>query len=678
MAIASVTDLVEVLRSHRLLDPSQAAELPQLQARFPQARALAHELVKRGWLTPYQANQILNGRVQELLLGPYLLLEKLGVGGMGQVFKTRHRLMNRVVALKVIRPAAALTAESVLRFQREIQAAAQLTHPNIVAAYDADLVGDLHFLVMEYVEGIDLHRLVQKQGRLPAGQACDFIRQAALGLQHAFERGLVHRDIKPSNLLLAAHGSVVKLLDLGLAKAEKTIPTGSDATELTQTGVVMGTPEYMAPEQALDPHGADVRADIYSLGCTCYFLLAGRPPFTGGTLAQQLIWHQQTPPPAITSLRPDLPPGLAAVLHKMLAKRPQDRYQTPAEVALALAPFSDAPVAVPASATAPLAIPATTVTPPRDSWTVRAESTVTYAPEGHPTGKPPARPVKLWWLLGAGAGALVLGLLLFFLLKGGGDTDSSGPGSSRGQKPAAEVTNSIGMTFVLIQPGTFTMGSPEADANHERQELPAHEVVIGKPFYLGTCQVTQAQFRQVMSRNPSTFTSVEEGADRCPVETVSWDEAVEFCRTLSALDAEKKAGRVYRLPTEAEWEYACRAGTTTSFSFGNDWSRLGKYGWYKDNTGNHPHPVGRLVPNPWGLYDMHGNVMEWCLDGYDPDFYRRSPKNDPRGPDVERKVLRGGSWLMDARSCRSAHRDWFEHFQRSYQVGFRVLLEVPQ
>lgn len=342
----SAEALVEVLRQCQVLPPAQLAELgPPLTARFTDARALAKELLQRGWLTPYQVNQLLQGKGAELMLGPYALLERLGEGGTGQVFKARHVKMERIVALKLIRKELLQDPEVRARFQREIQVVSQLSHPNIVHAFDAGPVGASYFLTMEYVEGTDLDKLVRRSGPLPIAQAIDYARQAALGLQHVHEKGLVHRDVKPSNLLLVGQASVVKLSDLSLARFQQVEDaeaaaalTAAVATQVvTPAGaMMMGTPDYLAPEQALDFHAADIRADIYSLGCTLFFLLAGRAPFAGGTLAQKLLRHQNATPPDVQQLRADIPTGLAKVVQKMLAKQPADRYQTPAEVAAAL------------------------------------------------------------------------------------------------------------------------------------------------------------------------------------------------------------------------------------------------------------------------------------------------------------------------------------------------------
>ena len=287
------------------------------------------------------------GLPADLLNHPrYRVVAPLGSGGMGAVYRAEHRLMERQVALKVIRHDLTDRVELVERFRREVRAAARLSHPNIVHAYDAEQAGATHFLVMEFVEGTDLGRVVRQRGPLPVAEACDAIRQAALGLQHAHERGMVHRDIKPQNLMRTPGGQV-KILDFGLARFASEVGASGAATE---PGMVLGTADYMAPEQADDSRTADIRADIYSLGCSLYFLLAGHPPFPGGSIMTKLRAHSQQTPRPMAALRGDLPPGLARVLDRMMAKDPAHRYQTPAEVARALAPFADAAATGPAVA----------------------------------------------------------------------------------------------------------------------------------------------------------------------------------------------------------------------------------------------------------------------------------------------------------------------------------------
>lgn len=271
-------------------------------------------------------------------LGEYRLLEKLGEGGMGAVYKALHTELDRIVAVKLIRRSQLEEDWAVARFRREIKAVGQFDHPNIVRAYDARAIGDTHFLVMEYVDGLNLNELVERCGPLAIADACEAARQAALGLQCAHEHGLVHRDVKPSNLMLNRQGQV-KVLDLGLAR----LHTPALAGQTTATGLAMGTPDYMAPEQASDSHAVDIRADIYSLGCTLYKLLTGEEPFGGPqyrTLLAKMTAHRDERPPSVRQFRSEAPEGLLAVLERMLAKSPERRFATPAEVAEALSPFS--------------------------------------------------------------------------------------------------------------------------------------------------------------------------------------------------------------------------------------------------------------------------------------------------------------------------------------------------
>jgi serine/threonine protein kinase len=279
----------------------------------------------------------------------YRIVRELGRGGMGVVYQAVQTLMDRLVAIKVINPSILAYPDALPRFQAEVKAAAKLDHPNIVRAYDADQVGNLHLLIMEFVEGMDLADLVHRKGPLPIAIACNFLRQAALGLQHAFEKGMVHRDIKPSNLMLTARGQV-KILDFGLARLRD---QPGERAGLTAAGSFMGTPEYVAPEQATDARTADIRADLYSLGCTFHFLLTGHAPFEEDTLVKTVLAQIEAEPKPLHELRADVPCELSAVAARLLAKDPAQRYQKPVELAQALMPFikpatkPDAAAAVP-------------------------------------------------------------------------------------------------------------------------------------------------------------------------------------------------------------------------------------------------------------------------------------------------------------------------------------------
>jgi tRNA A-37 threonylcarbamoyl transferase component Bud32 len=337
--LSDCSALTESLSGHNLIeDASVNVTVRDLASKYENPKDLAEELVRRGWLTAFQKELILAGKADELVLGKYVLLDKIGEGGMGAVYKARHRVLKAVRAIKVIRPDRLSGPAAVDRFYREAEVVAKLHHPNIILAHDADKHGNVHYFVMEYAPGADLGQLLQRCGPLPAADACAYIRQAALGLEHARERGLIHRDIKPSNLLVTMDGHV-KLLDLGLARICAAEEETSSNAPLTQDGAVMGTPDYMAPEQAEDSRRVDIRADLYALGCTLYHVLTGRPPFPGGSVMEKLIKHRLEEPRPIEALRGDLPEGLGPIVRKMMAKNADQRFQTPAEVAAALEPF---------------------------------------------------------------------------------------------------------------------------------------------------------------------------------------------------------------------------------------------------------------------------------------------------------------------------------------------------
>ncbi len=336
-----------------------------VEKRSGDGEQLAREMVREKKLTMFQAEQLYAGKGSSLTLGNFVILDKLGQGGMGMVLKARHRRMGRIVAIKVMSPAAVKSADAVKRFHREVQTAAKLTHPNIVTAFDADEAKGTHFLVMEYVEGDDLSQLVKKYGPLSVEQAIECVIQAARGLTHAHAEGVIHRDIKPANLLLDKHGTV-KILDMGLARLESGLSdaAGVEGAGLTQSGTIMGTVDYMSPEQAEDTRHADARADIYSLGCSLHYLLTGQAVYGGETMMKKLLAHRDAPLPSLRSrVAPrhgsqtpadvELPnddrsgaarsesvsrsdtatlDALDAVFHKMIAKRTGDRYQSMSEV----------------------------------------------------------------------------------------------------------------------------------------------------------------------------------------------------------------------------------------------------------------------------------------------------------------------------------------------------------
>jgi formylglycine-generating enzyme required for sulfatase activity len=661
------------------------------------------------------------------MLGVYELLEKLGEGGMGAVWKARHTRLDKLVAVKVLPPRWTDSAAALSRFQREMRAVGKLEHAHIVRAMDAGDVNGTHYLVMEYVEGTDLGKLVKERGRCKVDSACEMVCQAALGLAHAHKAGLVHRDVKPSNLFLSKQGTV-KLLDLGLARLHDE-SAAADSEALTAQGQVLGTPDYMAPEQWGDTHAAGAPADLYALGCTLFYLLIGRAPYADArhsAPANKMHGHVMEAAPDLRALRPDVPEAVDALYRRLMAKEPKERFASADELALELKTviksLQKANAAEPESATAPV------VTPPV------AQATASSAPLRK------RRRVGVLLGLGGAAAALLAGVIVLIITnRDGSKTKIEVPADATvevkkdgktvakvapdekvkekekpREQPVAEVVNSIGMKLVRIPAGKFTMGSTkqeqdEAIADYEkrtgkklsddllywwRAEGPRHEVEISRPFYLGVTEVTQKQYKAVMGYNPSVFSANGEGrpgvtyttwkpgqlkdkvkglaTDDFPVENLSYEEAVELCRKLSELPAEKGAGRTYRLPTEAEWEYSSRGGASSPYPFGSTITdRHANFNYHLQRTC----AVGSYPANAFGLFGMQGNVREWCSDWYDPDYYARSPRRDPQGPEKgTQRVFRGGSWSIIRSFCRSASRDKIEPESRKDDLGFRVAL----
>jgi serine/threonine-protein kinase len=493
MALTSPQQFLAALRGTRIFSAAQLAELESEYTAFDQAiAAWVPQLIERGWLTAYQAEQVLSGFGDDLILGQYCILDRLGEGGMAQVYKAKHILMKRPVAMKIIAakpwsdPERGYTTsensgqfeeaitpggpgtvgdqsdpDAIDRFHHEVQIAARLDHPNIVRAYDAAEARGRFFLVMEFVDGVDLGARVVRDGPLPVAVACETIRQAAIGLQYAHEHGLIHRDIKPSNLLVTKTG-VVKILDLGLARLTGAIhhqlaspPNASDASGLA------GTPDYMAPETAQDHRCADIRSDLYSLGCTFYYLLTGQAPFPGGGWPEKLLRHQLDSAPSAVVLRPDVPEEIAALLQRLMDKDPARRPQTPAELATELEAWLAAhgtsadPVPAVLTATADgtstptVNLGAGPPTPQRTPilQTVTSESSPAAASKPRKRG-------SLSWPLGLAASALI-GLIAAILLRSSADRLSVSSSSSDSANSSAESTPPVEPIAFYVE------GSPE-------------------------------------------------------------------------------------------------------------------------------------------------------------------------------------------------------------------------
>ena len=355
----SVEELFQLIRKSGMIEDQKLTGYAQRRqsgrGMATDPREAAEDMVRDGLITNFQAEQFLLGKWRGFTIGKYKLLERIGVGGMGQVFLCEHLFMKRRVAIKVLPPAKAEQPAALGRFYREARAAGSLEHPNIVRTHDIDQDGNLHFIVMEYVDGSNLLDVVKKFGPMDISRATDYIRQVADGLQFAHSAGLIHRDVKPGNVLIDRSGQA-KLLDMGLARFYN--DQADNLTVKYDDKIVLGTADYVAPEQVANSHGVDTRADIYALGASYYFMLAGHPPFPSGTVSQKLLWHRTKEPTPIRQVRPEVSEGIAKVLVRMMAKDPNARYQTPGEVAADLARLAPGAVPLPVDDEMPVLSPA--------------------------------------------------------------------------------------------------------------------------------------------------------------------------------------------------------------------------------------------------------------------------------------------------------------------------------
>lgn len=576
------------------------------------------------------------------------ILRSIGRGGMGEVYLARQLSLGRPVALKILSLASkADPVEQAARFRREADLMARVRHANVISVYDFGTNEGRPYLVMEYIEGGDLRRRMEAGRPLPVDQVRPLVLPVAEALACLHGHGILHRDLKPENILMD-RGSTPKVTDFGLAVLD------SDVGALPGTDPAMGTLGYASPEQQFRL-GVDERSDQYSMAAMMYELLTGHRPL--GIVK----------PPS--RLNHELGPGVDAALLRALQDDPDDRYANVREFGEAFDRALSAPSVGPRRrqflwAAAGAAVAAAGVA------TVVSRSKRPHAAARPPPPPPPPPPAHA-----AVPGARVA-------------APTAGP---------APLINSLGMILVPIPAGAFLMGAAPTDVDADEDEKPRHPVRISRPFHLGATEVTVGQFRAFVAERKYRTEAEKDGrggiifnsktkrpeqstiyhwrnpglplpqTDHDPVVQVTWNDAMAFCRWLSVVER-----RTYRLPTEAEWEYACRAGSTGRWCMGDDPRKLVRFAWFRDRDGYTTHPVGCKEPNAFGLYDMHGNVWEWCFDVYEP--YSAAPSVDPTSaPSGQRRVLRGGACAPGehGRSSAATRRSRKRSY-RFFRYGFRV------
>ena len=507
----------------------------------------------------------------------YKIKNKIGEGGMGEVYLAEDENLGRQVAIKMLAPELMRNAELVERFKQEARLQASLIHPNIVALHTFFMHENMLYMVMEYAQGITLKEVIKQKGKLDESTAKHLMLQILEGVGFAHQKGIVHRDLKPSNIMIDSNLDV-KIMDFGIAKV-----LGDRG--MTKTGTKMGTLYYMSPEQVKAEKDIDQRTDIYSLGIIYYEMLTGKVPFNTDTESDFEVMREIVDGNTATRIRNlnTLSLNVKNIISKMTTNQKNSRY----------------------------------ITCYNCSEEIKGNGTVNNIIK---TPEPKIQIIE---------------------------------------KPKTiEKPNLIEPEMVYVEKGSFTRYS---------NKLKEEYVITLDSFYIGKYQVTQKEWISIMGNNPSKFKG-----DILPVESISWNDAQDFINKLN-----QKTGKNYRLPTEAEWEYAARGGNKSrGYEFaGSD--KIGEVAWYCDNSNSKTHEVGTKLPNELGIYDMSGNVWEWCNDWYDENYYRNSPSNNPKGPDSGTyRVLRGSSWGNYYYKCRSAYRDYVSPNIYYVSFGFRLALDL--
>ena len=561
--------------------------------------------------------------LQSALQGKYVVKKALGQGGFGRVFLAEHTRLNQSYVVKLLGADVSRIDDYRNRFLQEAKVLAKLKHPHIVPIQDVDIFEGRPHYIMSYVEGGSLGDLLLKEKKLSTEKALEIASKLLSALSEVHNKGIIHRDLKPDNVLLDESGEPI-LIDFGIARVE--------SAQTTKGNTYLGSYRYSSPEQLDASPNLNHTSDIYSLGIMLFELITGKPPYEGSdnSLISQ---HKSAKLPSVSGKieNSKLADSIQAVLQKACAKEPSARYGSAKEMRGAVEGLIQAK------------------SKPNPEWEkMEAE---------HKKRMEELR--KKEEELKARERVVVHERKV----------ETVNTTVVTKQTPDT-YTNSLGMEFILIPEGEFMMGAVPQDKNASDDEKPQHKVRITKPFYMGKYPVTQEEWERLMGNNPSSFIKA---GKRAPVEKVSWNDCQEFIKKLN-----QKEGKTYRLPTEAEWEYSSRggdSGSSTIYTYGDDANKLGDYAWYNSNSGGTTHPVGQKKPNSLGLYDIMGNVWEWCGDWYDGKYYKNSPSADPKGADKGgSRVLRGGSWGSFARSGRLSDRGISNPDGRDVNCGFRLVL----
>ena len=597
-------------------------------------------------------------------LNNFHVLKKIGEGGMGEVYLAEDESLGRKVALKVLNPALTADSQFVERFKQEARVQASMSHNNIVQLYSFFIHEDKYIMALEYADGITLKELIRKTGPIPEERTIKIFNQICEALQYAHNKNIVHRDIKPSNIMIDSQDRV-KIMDFGIAKIMGDMG-------LTRTGAKVGTLYYMSPEQVMARKDIDQRTDIYSLGITLFEMLAGKMPFDTNTdsdfVVMNHIVNSNLPDPR--QHYPYISDDIISILHKMTEKDRDDRFKNINEIRTAQTKikkekevhgFVDKRIEKKDEKIAEDSIPSSIMNNQQiDKPTDEKKKN---------TSKPKNKKVLIFIFL---ALLIVAGFIIW---------NNFVPGRN---------------PMIYIEGGTFNMGSNDRNTD----EKPIHSVTVSS-FLIGKYEVTQREWQEVMGNNPSYF----KGVNR-PVEYVTWYDAVEFCNKLSEKEGltpcyakggdtnpdnwgEMPTGYTdtqwdaitcnwsangYRLPTEAEWEFAARGGNKSKGYTYSGSDKLGKVAKYSRNSKSRSSNVGSKAPNELGIYDMSGNVWEWCWDWFDETYYKSSPNSNPKGPSSgSYRVLRGGSWSNGDGSCRVARRSYYSPGNSLNLLGFRLV-----